>query len=295
MAHFRSIVKKQIFIWPARKQLATASKLLAGHSLKPGMAKALQTVLGDSRKEQLIRKWQQERTLFYVTKEEIHGIQRDIPKNLLPLPGTKEVHQIFSKSHGHLMSRNLTCFCSRGLCECLRPKLYSPIPAPRNIPTPVDPDEDIPQEMSSSPILAPLENIYNDTFSDVDDVPLNNLLSSNKDNITFAEIHEGLRKSIYKSVYGPSDSSDNENDTTEEPQPSTSGQKNLLPGVGDFLLVKVTFLKCVKNGKLFILNNKDKSYVAFNDIIKKLPTPDIEHERGTEYYKFSCDINVFRK
>ncbi|CAH0730340.1 unnamed protein product, partial [Brenthis ino] len=176
--------------------------------------------------------------LFYVTKEEIDGIQRDIPKNLLPLPGTKEVHQIFSKSYGQLMSRNLSCFCSRGLCECLRPKLYSPIPAPRNIPTPVDPDEDIPQEMPLSPILAPLENIYNDTFSDVD-VPLNNLLSSNKDNITFAEIHEGLRKSIYKSVYGSSDSSDNENDTTEEPQPSTSGQKNLLPGVGDFLLVKV--------------------------------------------------------
>ncbi|CAH0732005.1 unnamed protein product, partial [Brenthis ino] len=260
--------------------------------------------------------------LFYVTKEEIDGIQRDIPKNLLPLPGTKEVHQIFSKSYGQLMSRNLSCFCSRGLCECLRPKLYSPIPALRNIPTPVDPDEDIPQEMPLSPILAPLENIYNDTFSDVDDVPLNNLLSSNKDNITFAEIHEGLRKSIYKSVYGSSDSSDNENDTTEEPQPSTSGQKNLLPGVGDFLLVKVystkgksydtyaciaetdidedgeirvTFLKCVKNGKLFILNKKDKSYVAFNDIIKKLPTPDIEHKRGTEYYKFSCDINVFRK
>lgn len=59
--------------------------------------------------------------------------------------------------------------------------------------------------------------------------------------------------------------------------------------------IRVTFLKCVKNGKLFILNKKDKSYVAFNDIIKKLPTPYIEHKRGTEYYKFSCDIYVFRK
>lgn len=150
---------------------------------------------------------------------------------------------------------------------------------------------------------------------------MSNLLSSNKDdNVTFAELHEGLRKSIYKSVYGSSDSSDNENEITEEPQPSTSGQNNLLPGVGDFLLVKVhstkgksydkyaciaetdidedgeirvTFLKYVKNGKLFVLNEKDKSYVAFEDIIKKLPTPDIEHKRGTDYYKFSCDINVF--
>lgn len=60
--------------------------------------------------------------LFYVTKEEIDAIQGDIPKNFVPLPGTKEVHQIFSRSYGQVMSRNLSCFCSRGLCECLRPK-----------------------------------------------------------------------------------------------------------------------------------------------------------------------------
>lgn len=89
-----------------------------------------------------------------------------------------------------------------------------------------------------------------------------------------------------------------------------------MPGVGDFSLVKVystkgkchtyaciaetdidedgevrvTFLKCVKNGKHFVLNEKDKSYVAFEDIVKTLPTPDIEHKRGTVYYKFSCEI-----
>lgn len=50
------------------------------------------------------------------------------------------------------------------------------------------------------------------------------------------------------------------------------------------------FLKCVKNGKLFVLNEKDKSYVAFEDIVTKLPTPDIKHKRGTDYYKFSCEI-----
>lgn len=261
--------------------------------------------------------------LFYVTKEDIDAIQRDIPNNLLPLPGTKEMHQIFSRSRGQLMYRNLSCFCSRGLCECLHPKLYSPIPAPRNIPTPVEPDEDIPQDIPLSPMPAPLENICNETSSDNE--PLSNLLSSKKDDITFAG-HDGLRKSIYKSVYGSSDSSDegsdNEIDIIEEPQPSTSGQNNVLPVVGDFLLVKVystngksyntyaciadsdidedgeilvTFLKYVKNGKLFVLNEKDKSYVAYEDVIKNLPTPEIERKRDTDYYKFSCDINVFEK
>lgn len=95
-------------------------------------------------------------------------------------------------------------------------------------------------------------------------------------------------------------------------------KKKILPGVGDFLLVKVystesksyntnayiaetdideddeirvTFLKYGKNEKLFVLNEKDKSYVA----IKKLSSPVTEHNRGTDNYKFSYDVNDFRK
>lgn len=258
--------------------------------------------------------------LFYITKEEIDAVQQDIPKNLLPLPGTKEVHQVFSRICGQLKYRNLSCFCTRGFCACLHPKVYSPIPAKKKNTTHTC--EDIPRDddFSLSPIPTPKENtiltICGDISSD-DDLPLSHFLTSNKDNISIADLQVVRNKNFYQCVYGSSDDDEN-----YKMQPSTSGQNNELPGIGDFLLVKVyttkgksfhtyaciaqsdieedgeikvVFLKCVKGGKIFVIDEKDVSYVAHEDIIKKLDFPDIQRKRGVDYYIFLNNINVFEK
>ncbi|XP_063529023.1 uncharacterized protein LOC134740476 [Cydia strobilella] len=252
--------------------------------------------------------------LFYIIKEKIDDVQNCIPKDLVPLPGTKDVHQIFSRIRGQLKYRNLSCFCSRGLCDCLHPKFYSPTPTLRIIPSPVD--------MCEHNILDDVDNIRDDIISSDDtddDLPLSALVSLKQDDILFTDLHKAPNKSIYNCVYGSSDESNDEKNTT---QPSVSGQNQLLPGMGDYLLVKVygtkgksyhiyaciaqsnidddgeikvTFMKCVKGGKLFVLNEKDVSYVAYEDIVQKLPNPEIQLKRGVNYFKFPIDTNVFEK
>lgn len=218
------------------------------------------------------------------------------------------------------MYRNLSCFCSRGLYECLNPKCYTPLPVSRNISLVANTSEYQDDYFAMCSKRTPKSNICDDMSSD-DDLPLSYLASSNKEDISFTNLQEARYKSIYKSVYGSSDDSDNENNSAE-PLPSVSGQSNNLPKIGDYLLVKVhsakgklyhtyaciaqsdieddgeikvTFLKCVKGGKLFVLDEKDVSYVAYDDIIQKLPNPEVQRKRGVDYFKFSTDINVFEK
>lgn len=260
--------------------------------------------------------------LFYITKEEIDAVQQDISKNLFPLPGTKEVHQVFSRICGQLKYRNLSCFCRRGFCACLHPKVYSPIPAKKKNTTHTC--EDIPRDddFSLSPIPTPKENtiltICEDISSDDDFLPLSHFLTSNKDNISIADLQVVGNKNFYK-VFTALQMTTK---ITRCNHLCTSGQNNELPGIGDFLLVKVyatkgksfytyaciaqsdieengkikvVFLKCVKGGKLFVIDEKDVSYVAHEDIIKKLDFPDIQRKRGVDYYIFLNNINVFEK
>ncbi|CAG5051670.1 unnamed protein product [Parnassius apollo] len=298
--------------------------------------------------------------------------RKKIPKTIVPLVGTTRVHQVFSNIRGQLKYRDLSCFCERGFCECLNPKLYYPIPVPKS-------------NNTTHKVCDFDDNLSNDNF------PLSHMLTSSHENdISFKDFRTSVSKNMYKRVYRSSDTSENNTDEDEqneahnilpglrdsegeqstlkqynvfgyyddkltskvydnlpkfdlsglyvsrqndnlptydlpgggdEQQPSTSGQQNNLPGRGDYLLVKVygakgksysyccvaqsdieddgeikvTFLKAVKRGKLFILNQKDISYVAYEDIIRKLPNPDVEYKRGEVYYKFPCNVEVFEK
>nr|XP_053604393.1 uncharacterized protein LOC128671702 [Plodia interpunctella] len=235
--------------------------------------------------------------LFYITKEDIDFIQNSIPKNIVPLKGTKEVHQIFSRVYGQLKYRYLSCFCARGLCECLHPKVYLPLP-------------DLIENSHSAEIHC----------SD-DDMPLIALTSKAKERISIEDFQGLHHESVYKAIYDSSENSEEDRDFVQ-PGPSNSGQSSKLPIKGDFLLVKVhdtkrksyhtyaciaqddieddgeirvTFLKCVKGGKLFVINENDISYVAYEDIVRKLPMPELQCKRDVNYYKFPFDVNVFEK
>ncbi|CAG4942838.1 unnamed protein product [Parnassius apollo] len=50
-----------------------------------------------------------------------------IPDNVLPLPGTMKVHQVFTEEKGVFKYRDLSCFCRRGFCSCMDLKEYRPL------------------------------------------------------------------------------------------------------------------------------------------------------------------------
>ncbi|KAL4711132.1 hypothetical protein ACJJTC_009503 [Scirpophaga incertulas] len=55
--------------------------------------------------------------LFMISQEDIQNIENHIPSTLQTHSGTRKLHQIFSKDHGKLHYRNLSCFCKRGFCD----------------------------------------------------------------------------------------------------------------------------------------------------------------------------------
>ena len=49
--------------------------------------------------------------------------------------------------------------------------------------------------------------------------------------------------------------------------------------------VKVTFLRCQCNSaKIFKIEQKDVSYVAYEQIVKILPTPQLQKKGSCEFY-----------
>lgn len=59
--------------------------------------------------------------------EEVAFMEKQIPDFVPPLVGTMKVHQTFSESRRKPMYRDLSCYCSRGICSCLKPKEYVPV------------------------------------------------------------------------------------------------------------------------------------------------------------------------
>lgn len=57
----------------------------------------------------------------------------------------------------------------------------------------------------------------------------------------------------------------------------------------------VTFMKiCDKKGHKFVMNENDTSDVSFDQILQKLPNPDVS-QNGRLFYYFSVSVPVFEK
>lgn len=199
--------------------------------------------------------------LFLVSLQEIESIRNQLPDNITPLIGTLHVHQVFTTVRGELQYRNLSCFCKRGFCSCLKPKAYRPVTNPVSIET---------------------ENVFIENLdSSDDDTPLSYYKKSSKaplKEMKLTDLAMPRDKNVYDIVYTPNISDD-------DLEPSTSGlyKENCAISCEDFLLVSVharkgklfkyacvvnnldedgdifvTFLRNVKNAKLFCL---DKTYL----------------------------------
>lgn len=60
--------------------------------------------------------------------------------------------------------------------------------------------------------------------------------------------------------------------------------------------VKITFLKSVRNSaKVFKLDPKDISYIAYEQIKEIVPVPTIKKEKCRQYYYFKSDVDIFEK
>nr|CAI5852642.1 unnamed protein product [Callosobruchus analis] len=217
--------------------------------------------------------------LHLITDEDTKRSSAQIPKNIVPLLGTMKVHQVFTKKAGVLKYRDLSCFCQRGICSCMNPKVYVPL-------------KTVIEESSS-----------NDSVSDVDIL------------IDISNFYRGVGKGFYGTVC----SSDSDDDvplaTLKESctqQPSTSGGiKNdtliekenvhvskIKPGVRvldkvstlnqDYVYlgkalteaeddgeVQIVFFKSMDDtATKFILVETDVSYKPFDNLLAIVPEPE---------------------
>ncbi|CAG5015742.1 unnamed protein product [Parnassius apollo] len=166
------------------------------------------------------------------------------------------MQQVFTSKCGELMHRTLSCFCERGFCKCLEPKIYHPVPLVPTTTADASVDNDTAMVIPSSPTDSAdasgacgdnniVNTLSSSMFSD-DDVPLNRIKSRcsgatvTTASKALAEINytdlakdAGKRGAVYDMVYGSIDASNEEN------QPTTFGNNKMLPSNGDFLLVSV--------------------------------------------------------
>lgn len=242
--------------------------------------------------------------LFLITAEEIDGIAKQLPSNVLPLKGTLHVHQVFTKVRGQLSYRNLSCFCNRSFCTCLQPKIYQPIACPVS-------------EIKCDDVT--LEDVddtnIEDIYSSDDDIPITYFKSSNKsplNEVKLIDLTKPHNKNMFNLVYH-----------SEDDQPCTSsfnGQNKENRGVqcGDFLIVNVhaikgkiyryaclvhnldddgdifvTFLRNVKHAQLFRLDKTDVSFIDYRDIVNILEKPKTFVKRGQTYYDFNNPIDIY--
>ncbi|XP_028175908.1 uncharacterized protein LOC114364103 [Ostrinia furnacalis] len=235
--------------------------------------------------------------LFLISSQEIESIKNQLPKNITPLMGTLHVHQVFTTVRGELQYRNLSCFCDRGFCFCLKPKTYRPVTIPVSVET---------------------ENILIESLvSSDDDTPLSNYKKCSKTplkEVKLKDLAMPRGKKIYDIVYNTPNISD------DDQEPSTSGlnKENCQISCGDFLIVNVhatkgkifkyacvvnnldddgdifvTFLRNVKHAQLFRLDKTDVSFIDYRDIVQILEKPTTKVKRDQTYYEFSKAIDIF--
>ncbi|KAJ2949525.1 hypothetical protein O0L34_g15446 [Tuta absoluta] len=217
--------------------------------------------------------------LYLISSDDITNVAKCLPAKIPTLVGTKHVHQVFTTTRGELMYRNLSCFCQRGNCDCLSPKVYRPVVLQsaiieivsdntanaiesadtacdqeshdamnQNIESRIERAELI-QEISSMS-QADLEPVVAQSDSD-DNLPLYSYKKSNSKEIDLSDLCQPRQKNWYDIIYQTPEGSEDEQ-AIETPKPSSSAhsshdKENKAVQRGDFLLVNVPATK----GKTF--------------------------------------------
>lgn len=62
---------------------------------------------------------------FYVSNEDIEKIKISNPEKILPIPSTMTIHQVIvTENKNTVKYRPLSCFCTRGICDCFSTKIH---------------------------------------------------------------------------------------------------------------------------------------------------------------------------
>jgi ribosomal protein L35 len=64
--------------------------------------------------------------LYFIKEEDIQTIEKMLPESIAPVKGIMKVHQAAVSQVGKVLTRNLSCFCSREgkLCSCCKVKSH---------------------------------------------------------------------------------------------------------------------------------------------------------------------------
>lgn len=265
-----------------------------------------------------------------MTDADIQNVEHTISKDVIPLRGTMQVHQVFSDTPGELKYRNLSCFCQRGFCACLSPKTYQPIP----ITISQSPERNDSKDTLNRP---PERNDLEDTInqspeeSGLEDMNEAEVLTD------ISHILSNPKKTYFNMVYSPSSTDDDEPlsklKPDKEPEPSVSNRlekdlidkENVHPSkifLGVYVIVKVRsdkdksfsylgvtqsdvdeegeikimFFKSVDDsGKRFKVNETDISYEPYENILEIVPKPKIVKKGKRLFYEFNVPLNIYEK
>ncbi|XP_053599993.1 uncharacterized protein LOC128683137 [Plodia interpunctella] len=166
-------------------------------------------------------------TLFMVTGEDIEKVAATIPSNIVPLKGTMQVHQMFTENRGILNHRVLSCFCDQ-FCSCHAPKTYRPLP-------------EIQEQQNT------VDKFLSNEKEDA--------VIHYKEGLMLADITNTIRmsrKSIFDTVYGPDESSDE-----DQPLATLKTKKDLA----DQTAVCGTSYQTLQPEDIHPMNIKDGVYV----------------------------------
>lgn len=122
---------------------------------------------------------------FYVCDGDIKRLAKLLAKNITPVPGTMQIHQIICdlKNLNTVLYRPLSCFCERGMCTCYHPKQHTFTPhnvqqkPEKNVTflteKSLEPEKKIPTaELLNTEVALPESLLKNNTLVSMDDVTL---------------------------------------------------------------------------------------------------------------------------
>ncbi|CAB3228673.1 unnamed protein product [Arctia plantaginis] len=201
--------------------------------------------------------------------------------------GTLKVHQVTGcvRIPNCLKLKSLSCFCDSELCRHFQLGTL-----------------DYPQTHRKFPLR--VDDIYE--ASNSEDKPLINFTSQEHRKKPQKTLQHSLPTSIKTKIH------------KDDSKPSTSGKKTFCNG--DFVLVKlqdkkteyryvamctgveeddeleVIFCKiCDDTGKKFRINDDDISFIAWDQVLKKLPSPNLKMRGQRIFYTFNESIGVFER
>lgn len=249
--------------------------------------------------------------LHLVSQAEIDEVDKDIPRDLKVVPGTRQIHQVTTNSYGQIKYRPLSCFCPENnwllgkLCYCLMPfKLYtfSNLVSKNHASTNI--------RASSSKTKASTKktkSVYSDIYSSSDsevnepveyidtedeEIDLDEMICSTDPEANLPILQQPCPGNIRKGIYILVKLVGGERKKTTYQYVAVC-QTDLEDDDGE---VKVMYLNVAgENATLFKTNESDISYIDYNQIIGVLPSRNIKLKGNRVFYKFPSTIDVYEQ